>query len=290
MKKILFLALMFLSVSIFGQGTKRFKLKKYRVSILNDKIRETSGLQVFNGKMYTFNDGGNAPKIFEINPRTGDVLDIIKMPFNNKDWEAMTADENHLYIADFGNNKGNRKDLKIYKIPFRKEDFDVKDIEIPFYYPEQKDFSKQSHKHNFDAESIIYLDGKLHIFTKEWKSKKTTHYTIDVDRKDNQPAKKLEKFDLGYLATDASYYNGKVYIVGYTKKARVFLTIFEKDKNGLFFTKNVQKYILGSAGKLGQVEGIEVNEKGIYISAEKMKYKMWKEPPSYYFVPWKALK
>ena len=44
----------------------------------------------------------------------GDFLSVNKE--ENVDWEDITQDETHIYIADFGNNNGNRTDLKIYKI------------------------------------------------------------------------------------------------------------------------------------------------------------------------------
>jgi hypothetical protein len=37
---------------------------------------------------------------------------------------------------------------------------------------------------------MIYLNGKIHLFTKEWASKSTTHYTIDPEISEKQEAKK----------------------------------------------------------------------------------------------------
>lgn len=286
-RKIAFFIIVLFSLTSNAQNVKRFKLKNFRVSILEEKIEETSGLQRFKDKLYTINDGGNLAELYEISKKDGTVLSTIKMPFDNFDWEAITADENSLYIVDSGNNYGNRKTLKVFRIPTNGDELDLEHYtEIPFYYPEQESYVSQPHRHNFDAESILYLDGKLHVFTKEWKSNKTTHYTLNIDTNENQPAQKIEEYDLGYLATDASYYNDKLYIVGYSKTARVYLTVFSKDENGLFFQQSGQKYILGGAGKLGQVEGIEVNEEGVFISAEKLKYKWLKEPSSFYFIAW----
>ncbi len=281
MKKIFLCVLAIASIQAFGQKRKKLKLKKYRVSILDDKIEETSGLTFFNHQLYTINDGGNTPRLYQINQENGEIISTIKMPFDNKDWEAITASEKHLYIGDFGNNRGNRKALKIYQL---NPDFSLSKA-ISFYYPEQKDFSRQTHRHNFDAESMVYHNGKLHLFTKEWKSKKTTHYIINPDITENQKAEKVEEFDLGYLATDASYYDGKLYIVGYNKRGKIFLTIFQENEEGLFFNSKFQQYKLGNGGKLGQVEGISINSDGMYISSEKMNYKLMKEPQSFYFVP-----
>jgi hypothetical protein len=39
---------------------------------------------------------------------------------------------------------------------------------------------------------MIYLNGKIHLFTKEWGSKSTTHYLIDPEISEKQKAQKIE--------------------------------------------------------------------------------------------------
>jgi len=90
--------------------------------------------------------------------------------------------------------------------------------------------------------------------------------------------------------TDVSVFENKLYVVGYTKKASVFLMIFEKDEAGnLFFNKPLKKYFLGRAYNVGQIEGITATEKGIYISGERFSIKIKKVPQSLYFIPFKDL-
>lgn len=79
---------------------------------------------------------------------------------------------------------------------------------------------------DFDAEAMIYLDGKLHLFTKEWGAKSTTHYIIDPEISDKQKARKTEVYKTGFVVTDAAYFNKKLYLVGYTKKTEIFLDVF----------------------------------------------------------------
>ena len=99
-----------------AQKTKRLPLKNYKIADLNDTLRETSGLTLMNGRLYSFNDSGNPNEIYEINPENGQIISTIKVDFPNRDWEAMTNDGQSLYIGDFGNNGGKRTDLAIYKI------------------------------------------------------------------------------------------------------------------------------------------------------------------------------
>lgn len=278
MKKLFLLFSFFFVLNVSAQQDFRWlKLKNYKIAKLSDSLKETSGLVFRNNKLYTFNDGGNTSEIFEIDKKTGKILNKIKTNLKNFDWEAIATDSVNFYIGDFGNNWGTRRDLKVYKYQN-----DGNSVEIPFNYPEQNDFSQKPQANNWDAECLILKDGNLHIFTKEWQSNKTTHYKISPE---NQNAAKLEAYNLGYLATDASYFSGKLYIVGYTKKAEVFLTVFSEDSNGLFFSAKPEKFYLGMATKLGQVEGVAVNNDGIYISAEEFNVKIFHVKQSLYFVP-----
>ena len=136
---------------------------------------------------------------------------------------------------------------------------------------------------------MIFLESKIHIFTKEWQSKEVSHYIITPEITENQTVTKLENYKTGFVVTDASYFDGKLYLVGYTKKAKVFMMIFEKNDKGNFFTKTPKKYKLGSALTIGQVEGIAVNKDGIYISNEDFSKFIFHTKQSLYFIPFRKL-
>ena len=294
MKKLTLLFSIFISLSFSAQQNYDwFKINKYRTAVLSDSINENSGLDFFNNRLFTINDSGNSSEIFEIDHETGKLKNVFKTDLINKDWEAITSDSTNLYIGDFGNNVGNRNDLIIYKIPFDSAlvDLNINKIKpIPFYYPEQKDFTPKNLNNNFDAEAMIFLDGKIHFFTKEWASKSTTHYTVDPRITDNQAAQKIENFPTDFVVTDAAYFNQKLYLVGYTKKAEVFLTVFNESEPGIFFQDKPKKYYLGSSLSIGQIEGIAVDEKGIYISGEEFNLPIVKVKPYLYFIPAEKLK
>ena len=289
MKKLLFFFLLFFFQFGFSQQADFLKIHRYKVSVLSDSLKETSGLNFFKDKLYAFNDGGNTSEIFEIDKSSGKILKVFPTKLQNKDWEAITSDSANIYIGDFGNNLGTRKDLKIYKIPLN--DAPKKDSiqTIPFFYPEQKEFSPKNINNDFDAEAMIFLNGKIHLFTKEWVSRATSHYIINPEINENQPAQKVENFPTGFMVTDASYFQGKLYLVGYTKKTEVFLSIFNETESGIFFQEKPKKYFLGSTLSIGQIEGIAVNENGIFISGEEFRSPFGKVPQSFYFIPTKAL-
>lgn len=291
MKKIFLALAVTISVFSFSQQSKMLKIRKYRIAYLDEKIKETSGLSIINGKLYTFNDSGNAPELFELDKATGAVINTIQVDGKNKDWEALTNDGTNFYIGDFGNNGGTRKDLEIYKIPFENNRLQERPGQlISFEYPEQQEFFPQYTQTDFDAEAMIYLNGKIHLFTKEWGAKSTTHYIIDPIIPEKQKAKKIEMYRTNYMVTDASYFEKKLYLVGYTKKTEVFLEVFNETEPGRFFTATPKRYYLGSALSVGQIEGIAVDGSGIYISGEKFHSPLGGAKQSLYFIPKDKLK
>lgn len=284
MKKLFIFLSFLISIYSFSQKLEKIPLRKYRIATLSDSLKETSGLTFFKDKLYTFNDGGNPNLVFEIDKNSGKILNKFQTNFPNKDWEAITNDGENLYIGDFGNNAGNRKDLAIYKI-----ENSTSSSKIQFNYQNQKDFKINYLNHDFDCEAMIFLDNKIHIFSKEWSSKNISHYIINFQNSENQTVTKIETLPIGFVITDASYFEGKLYVVGYTKKGKVFMMIFEENSDGLFFSKPSKKYKLGSALTIGQVEGIAVNKDGVYISNESFSKSIFKVKQSLYFVPFEKI-
>ena len=283
MKKILFLFSFLFALNLYAQqDLKWLKIKKYKVATLSDSLKETSGLTFFRDKLYTINDGGNSSEVFEIDKSSGKILKTIKTGLQNHDWEAIASDSLHLYTGDFGNNVGTRTDLRIYKIPF--ENSGETKI-ISFFYPEQKDFSRKVLKTDFDAEALLILNGKIHVFTKEWSSRSTTHYVLNPEFTENQAAEKTESFKTGFFVTDAAYLQGKLYLIGYTKNTEVFLSVFDETEPGVFFKEQPRKYYLGSSLVIGQIEGIEVDENGVYISGEEFRTPLGTAKQAFYFIP-----
>ena len=285
MKKFILAFLFFSFLFSFSQKTEKLALRKYKIATLSDSLKETSGLTFLKDKLYTLNDGGNTNEIFEIDKNLGKILSKLKINFPNKDWEAITSDGENFYIGDFGNNAGNRKDLAVYKV-----DFQGNYSKNSFNYSAQDDFSTRYLSHNYDAEAMIFLNEKIHVFSKEWSSKNISHYIVELQNSENQSLVSLESFHAGFVITDAAYFEGKLYVVGYTRKAKVYMMIFQENSEGLFFSKPLKKYKLGSFLSVGQVEGIAVNKDGIYISNEDFSKFIFSVKQRLYFIPFEKLK
>ncbi len=180
---------------------------------LASAVAESSGLLLLNGKVFTHNDSGNKNALYEINPETGAVTrTVIISGASNTDWEDLCADEQYLYIGDFGNNaSGNRQDLVIYRIP--RTDFEnsandtVLAESIPFAYSDQTDFSAQPNNHtNYDAEALIAYNDSLYVFTKNWLTYTCNIYSIPKTPSANvYQSKRVDSFNANGLVTGADY-------------------------------------------------------------------------------------
>ena len=108
-----------------------FKRSHYKPRFITDlpkSVQETSGLIFFDKQLWTINDSGNKPEIYQLDTSNGNVVRKIVISNSvNKDWESITQDEENVYIGDFGNNSGNRKDLCILKIP-KSEILDIRKL------------------------------------------------------------------------------------------------------------------------------------------------------------------
>ena len=150
---------------------------------LPNTVRETSGLIYFAGGIWTHNDSGGDPYLYKLDLNTGSIIQTITVNnVTNNDWEELAQDDTYIYIGDFGNNDGDRKDLKIYKLPKSdipsSGDASVDISTINFSYPDQTDFTHEKFKHDYDCESMISLNDSLYLFSKNWVDNKTRLYAV----------------------------------------------------------------------------------------------------------------
>lgn len=254
----------------YPKTKKSFK----KTTKLDKQVDETSGLIYYDGFIWTHNDSGGEAALYKIDKKTGKVIHKLTITnAKNTDWEDLTQDENYVYIGDFGNNYGYRKDLKIYKISkasLQENTAETIAETISFSYPEQTDFTKGKN-HNFDCEAFFAYGGELHLFTKNWNDKKTSHYKIPRTIGEHQ-AELIETFDAKGLVTAADVdSNGVVVLIGYTPQ-KLFMWICSNHEEGKFFSGTNRRIEMGKFLFRGQLEGVCFTENGEgYISSEHFK-------------------
>ena len=295
MKKICFLLLAQISIFTWAQKVDTIQLptEKIRSIELPNTLREISALEFDKRSSKTqplfwgLNDSQNKNEIYLFDGNNGKIVQtLILEGADNFDWEEITQDENYLYVGEFGNNLGSRQNLSVFmidkkQIDPKKEIQKVNYSTLSFYYPEQTSYQIKNRANDFDLEAFFAYKGKLHLFTKEWKSLQTTHYTIDPTITTKQAAKKIETFPTNYLVTAAfiseQQETAGIYLLGYTKEGIAFLNWFSIPENSerFFSTDKIINIPLGFVADWGQLEGISVNPQRteICVSGEEIDYR-----------------
>ncbi len=255
------------------------------VANLPTELEECSGVCFAGGRWWAHEDGSNS-SFFKINPTTGSILQEVKLKnAQNQDWEDMTTDGTSIFLADLGNNfSGNRTDLGIFKVPLNfignSNSTTVQDNEWQFFpinYENQTDFTAVQPAPDsieFDCEAMIFLDGKFHLFQKNWKKRTTTHFTVEPT---GGVAKPIETFDVQGLITSAAISPDQklVVLLGYNKTSspNVFAWLLWDFHGGNFFNGNKRRLELGLPLVVGQSEGINfLDNRTGYIVNEKFTF------------------
>jgi hypothetical protein len=259
-----------------------------KVDPITDSLIESSGLQMAGNYLWSFNDGSNTPALYRIDTTTNAVLQrVILSGAANIDWEDIAFDGTYFYIGDVGNNlNGARTDLKIYKFPLSAiPDYVTNPVVniaaqqvalISFTYSDQPQPPVATTVNNtkFDCEAMIVDNGKIHLFTKNWIDKNSTHYSINSIDAGAHIAMPVETLATNYLVTAADKVTGQniIVLLGYQNSGtgNHYLHILSDYKADSFFSGNKRKIDLPDATIMGQSEGITFsNGKYGYISNEK---------------------
>ena len=232
------------------------KLKTEYSKVLDERIKETSGLFFWNNKLWTHNDDGDT-NLYALDPSSGEINQTIHLKnIKNNDWESISQDENYIYIGDFGNNvTGNRTNLNILRIEKEALLMGIQKLDtIHFKYSDQVDFTpKKSNATDFDGEAFIVSNDSIYIFTKQWTSKKTSLYSFPK-LPGNYTAKFKTTFKVNGLITDAIFVDHKLVLCGYSKKLKPFIYTFSDFEENNFFSGKSEKIKLKL--HFHQVEGI----------------------------------
>lgn len=166
---------------------------------LESSLNELSGLEFFNQKIISHNDSGSDSSIYISNLENPLFEKKVIPGVINTDWEDICFDNEHLFIADIGNNYQTRKNLKIYKL---NRSFSVVDS-IDFRYHDQIDFEKR-YKNLYDAEAIISFRNDLILFSKNRLNYKSFIYVLPKNGK-NLSIKPIKEIRFKGLVTGADY-------------------------------------------------------------------------------------
>ena len=246
-----------------------------KITLLDDAVKESSGLVFLNDKLITHNDSGGANSLYQLDTLNGSISKTTTIKNStNKDWEDIAVDSQYIYIGDFGNNNGNRKDLLIYKIKIsdylNSGNSSINNEEIKFSYSDQTIFNASPYNTNFDAEAIISLGNNLYIFTKNWVNKWTNIYSLEKNA-GTYIASKIDSINVKGFITAADYdqSTNTISLLGYENNSN-FLIELSEFKNSNFSAGTIKRYNLKVPQNSSvQTEGLSYLLNNYYISAEK---------------------
>ncbi len=229
------------------------------IAKLPRQLVENSGLIYFNDLLWSFNDSGGENEIYGFNTSGEIIIEVQLENAENIDWEDIAQDEEFIYIGDFGNNNGARKDLKVYKIS--KSDITAESQQsvqaeiIRFSYSDQNQFSFPPHTTPFDCESITIIERKIYLFTKNWENETTTVYNLPKTAGE-YIIEPLDSFEVKGLITGADYNreHSILALAGYHDFKPLVRLFKNVSKENLFGQENVFISMDSIAG--AQTEGI----------------------------------
>ena len=239
--------------------------------VLPKIINETSGLEFYNNNFITHNDSGGEPSLYVFN-EMGEVIETIGLNKNpdfeieNNDWEDITNDNEYLFVADTGNNFGNRDNLNIIRIN-KGADFIVDGI-IEISYSDQESFFPRP-KHKYDAEAIIVIEDKIALFSKDRENLNTDLYLVNKTPNEQQILISKFNYKVGSLITGGDYDEDSnlLALVSYSSKGDQYLIIFENFELNSLENNTFKKFKIPL--DQAQIEAVKIiDEKTFWVTSE----------------------
>jgi uncharacterized protein YjiK len=232
---------------------------------LPPELAETSGLYCpEQNSIYTVNDSGNKPIIYQIN-LMGGIEKQITIDAKNRDWESLTGDKQNFYIGDIGNNNGKRKFVEIYVVDKNSKEAAIK-RSLQIQYLDNTIEKNEYLNHDFDAEAFVSVGDKLVLFSKSWQTNNLHIYHLSKTelKQKVEPVTTVEGLPGIVTGIDYNPFTKEFVIVGYS--------LYGLGSFSPFIAKMDRRYNLLATYPLegfNQVEGVCVSPNGeVWISQE----------------------
>lgn len=231
-------------------------------------IAEVSGSIWVDGTLWVLADGGNAAKLYSIDTATGSIKDSTTFQnTSNIDWEELTLNNTSVFIGDFGNNRGQRRNLRVFR--FDRTQLGKQDVfcdTISFSYAEQTDFANNPFT-IYDCEAMVAFEDSLILFSKSWADLACRVYSLPCV-KGTYKTRQLQTLQPGKLVTGACAFGNKVVLCayGYNGQFQPGLSVLELGTGPLF--QNAKHLGLNLSNAI-QLESIaHIDSTALYLTAE----------------------
>lgn len=207
MKLTFFIALLFITTNGDAQITKIADLKD---------LSEISGMIKIHNQFWGLNDGGNSAKLYQFDTTSGNILDSTTfVNASNIDWEELSTNGTEIFIGDFGNNNGTRKDLKIYRFPSSELGKQKVVVDtITFRYASQTSYQSEIFS-NYDAEAMLASNDSIFILSKS-KADATCRLYKLPNKSGDYKVFASDSLDLNFWVCGATFTSTGIALVGYS--------------------------------------------------------------------------
>jgi hypothetical protein len=155
------------------------------------------------GVFWAHGDSGTTPFLYPITADGRSAGDPVRVNgVRAVDWEDVAqGPDGTLYVADMGNNRGERRDLHIIAVPEPKQGVSEAAATrlLRFKYADQKSFPQPA----FDAEALAFAGGRLFVFTKRVDDRSVC-YALKPDAEDEQVAERIAEIPGTGMVTGAA--------------------------------------------------------------------------------------
>ena len=229
---------------------------------LPNHLDESSALLVHGDDFVTVNDSGGKPNLYYFSIDGAMVKTEIVPGAKNVDWESLTMVGETIYIGDFGNNLGNRKDLTVYT--FGEEN----KPSLEFEYELQDSFAIRNRSNEYDGEALFTMNNEIYVLSKDWVGLNTNLYHLE-QKEGKQTVKPMASFAADMLVTGADYDDERELLicVGY-KDFENYLLVFPEFTKDAPFTRKPIRILLKDL-LYAQCEGVAIKGDDVFFTTEK---------------------
>lgn len=252
---------------------KSYHLKTLRP--LGKELKESSGLCYFDKHFWSINDSGSENLIYSFGSAKKDTIQKTRITgANNHDWESLDDDSLFIYIADVGDNFGNRNALYIYRVLKTqiKNAVEISCDTIQLNLPEKSVNPLSTSWSSYDCEAISLINDSIYLFTKNWNDFTTSIYVVpSIPGNYSVPERSVARVNMLVTGADYNECSGMLFLIGYMKYKPVML-IYSSSNFGYLKEKPFTR--IDFPARFGtQTEAVSAFCNGdIFISSERTIY------------------
>lgn len=147
-------------------------------------LEETSGLAQHGALLWTHNDSGDKARIYAINEQGEIQKTVLIENGHNFDWEEMAHDDKYLYVADIGDNFGQREESYLYRVAWKNlekadDNGSVSATKMTLRIAGKPKQVPNKEVHNFDFEGLTVVGDELWLFSKNRQDGHSSLYRLN---------------------------------------------------------------------------------------------------------------